>query len=86
MESEPSPRGSRKKSVCEMVNPDCFGDLQDDCPDLSKLSGCEMWRNPGNHLGDLRNNPDAKCGEILFCLLVACCLLAKEGFGAFSDL
>ncbi len=47
-----------------MVNPDCFGDLQGDCPDLSKLSGCEMWRNPGNHLRDLGICPNAKSGFV----------------------
>ena len=76
--SGPSPRGSRKKSGCEMVNPDCFGDLQGDCTDLSKISGCEMWRNPGNCHGDVRICPDAKWGKILFCLLACCCCLLNK--------
>ena len=33
-----------------------------------------MRRNPGNHHGDLRQNRDAKWGEIRICLLLlACC-------------
>ena len=59
-----------------------------DCVDLSKKSGCEMWRNSGNHHRDLRENPDAKWGKIRICLL-ACLLVfvvAKQGFGAFSNM
>ena len=31
-------------------------------PDLSRRTGCEIRINPGNHIGDLRKNPDAKSG------------------------
>ena len=33
-------------------------------PDLSGKSGCEMRRNPGNHIGDIEICPDAKSGSV----------------------
>ena len=42
-----------------------------------------MWRNPGNHLGDVRICPDAKCGEIRICLLLLLLLLLNKVFGHF---
>ena len=46
-------------------------------PDLSGKSGCEIRKNPGNQLAEIRICSDAKSGEIRICLL-AC-------FLAFSD-
>ena len=43
-------------------------------PDLSGKSACEMRRNPGNHLGEVKLCPDAKSAKIRICLLIACLL------------
>ena len=53
--------------------PDFFVYTGCDCADFSKKSGCEMRRNPGNHHGDLRKNPDAEWVKIRICLLAVAC-------------
>ena len=40
-------------------HPDCFRDPRGDCPDFSTSHTRIFLTNPGNHLGDLRNNPDS---------------------------
>ena len=63
-----SPQGSWNLSGCEIrICPDAIYKNPD-------LSGCEMRRNPGNHIREIRIIPDAKSGEIriYLYLLLAC--------------